>query len=66
MEHDARHIHLAPGALDGHSLGKLIQSRFAGSVAVPSTQPVVCDAAHPGTHVSYDRRLLPAVAEAIY
>ena len=54
MEHDARHIHLASGALNGHSLGKLIQGSFAGSVAVPSTQPIVCDAAHPGTHVGYD------------
>ncbi len=54
MEHDARHIHLAPVTLNCHSLGKLIQSLFAGSVAVPSTQPIVCDAAHPGTHVGYD------------
>ncbi len=54
MEHDARHVHLAPGAFNGHSLGKLIQGSFAGSVAVPSTQPIVCDTAHSGTHVGYD------------
>lgn len=65
VQHDAGHIGLAPITFHCHCLGQLVEGSLAGPVAVPSTQSVVTDAAHPCTHVGYDRRLLPGTIPVI-
>ena len=60
VQHDAGHICFAPGTLNGHCLGELVEGSLASPVAVPAPKLVITDTANSCTHVSYHRWPVPA------